>query len=111
MTCHSSFQVPLVASGKVIPAAVWEFSGTAYDQGDEAADWITKYLGERHRLVRYAGETSTGTSCNANGARSTNPWCPLDSLYYTPVRAKAALLNILVVCLPLHALEYPKSKI
>ena len=48
-------QVPLVASGESRQVKIWEFEGTAYDQGDVAAEWITTYLGEPHRLVRYAG--------------------------------------------------------
>jgi hypothetical protein len=33
---------------------VWEWSGVAADEGDEAAAWFSKYLGQPVRLVRYA---------------------------------------------------------
>lgn len=56
LRCCAS-QVPLVASGKLRQIKVWEFDGTAYDQGDIAAEWVSNYLGDgAHRLVRYAGE-------------------------------------------------------
>lgn len=53
---YCASQVPLVASGEARQIKVWEFDGTALDQGDIAAEWITTYLGEPHRLVRYAGQ-------------------------------------------------------
>ena len=55
-------QVPLVASGESRQVKIWEFEGTAYDQGDVAAEWITTYLGEPHRLVRYAGNVVAAQS-------------------------------------------------
>lgn len=48
-------QVPLGQPGTLKKIICWEFEGTAYDQGDEAASWFTNYLGSPHRLVRYAG--------------------------------------------------------
>lgn len=33
---------------------VWEYTGDAHDQGDEAAAWLTAFLGKEVRLVRYA---------------------------------------------------------
>ncbi|XP_020576734.1 mitochondrial amidoxime reducing component 2 [Phalaenopsis equestris] len=33
--------------------SVWEWSGTAFDEGDEASEWFTKYLGKPSRLVRF----------------------------------------------------------
>ena len=51
-------QIPLAQSGPLKEVICWEFEGTAFDQGDEAAAWLTKYLGSPHRLVRYAGKFS-----------------------------------------------------
>ena len=48
-------QIPLGASGPFREVSCWEFAGPAYDQGDEAAEWLTKYLEQPARLVRYAG--------------------------------------------------------
>ena len=48
-------QIPLAASGPWKEVTCWEFKGTAYDQGDEAAEYLTKYLEQSTRLVRYAG--------------------------------------------------------
>lgn len=33
--------------------SVWEWSGSALDEGDEAAVWFTNYLGKPTRLVRF----------------------------------------------------------
>ncbi|KAM7271859.1 hypothetical protein ACFE04_031073 [Oxalis oulophora] len=40
---------PAVADG----VSVWEWSGSALDEGDEAANWLTNYLGKPSRLVRF----------------------------------------------------------
>lgn len=50
-------QIPLGQPGKLKKVTCWEFEGTAFDQGDEAASWFTKYLQSPHRLVRYAGKS------------------------------------------------------
>lgn len=50
-------QVPLEAS-KDAPrrqCICWEWTGPAADVGDEAAAWLSDYLGKPVRLVRYAG--------------------------------------------------------
>jgi len=44
--------------------SVWEWSGSALDEGTEAADWFSKYIGKTSRLVRFDPESQT---------RSTNP--------------------------------------
>lgn len=49
-------QVPLGQTGELKKIICWEFEGTAFDQGDDAATWFSKYLGAPHRLVRYAGK-------------------------------------------------------
>eukprot|EP00270_Netrium_digitus_P020159 TRINITY_DN819_c0_g1_i2.p1 TRINITY_DN819_c0_g1~~TRINITY_DN819_c0_g1_i2.p1 ORF type:complete len:351 (+),score=58.25 TRINITY_DN819_c0_g1_i2:55-1107(+) len=53
-------QVSLLLSGKepMVPAAVWEWSGTAADCGDDAANWFSQYLGRTSRLVRFHPEKS-----------------------------------------------------
>lgn len=51
-------QIPLGQSGELKQVVCWEFEGTAFDQGNEAASWFTKYLESPHRLVRYAGHAS-----------------------------------------------------
>lgn len=33
--------------------SVWEWSGSAFDEGDEASAWFTKYIGKPSRLVRF----------------------------------------------------------
>ena len=42
--------------GRMVQAEVWEWQGDAEDQGDEAAAWLSAYLGRPARLLRYAGE-------------------------------------------------------
>ncbi|XP_076882842.1 uncharacterized protein LOC143531425 [Bidens hawaiensis] len=39
--------------------SVWEWSGSAWDEGDEAARWFTDYLGKPSRLVRFNEESET----------------------------------------------------
>lgn len=33
--------------------SVWEWSGSAYDEGNEATRWFSEYLGKPSRLVRF----------------------------------------------------------
>ncbi|KAM7271825.1 hypothetical protein ACFE04_031039 [Oxalis oulophora] len=40
---------PAIANG----VSVWEWSGSALDEGDESAKWFTNYLGKPSRLVRF----------------------------------------------------------
>uniref|UniRef100_A0A0E0M4J8 MOSC domain-containing protein n=1 Tax=Oryza punctata TaxID=4537 RepID=A0A0E0M4J8_ORYPU len=44
--------------------SVWEWSGSAYDEGDEAAEWFSSYFGKPTRLVRFN---------DASEIRETNP--------------------------------------
>ncbi|KAI3525743.1 hypothetical protein L1887_04788 [Cichorium endivia] len=39
--------------------SVWEWSGSAFDEGDEASKWFTNYLGKPSRLVRFNQELET----------------------------------------------------
>lgn len=32
---------------------MWEWSGSAFDEGEEAAKWFSDYLGKQSRLVRF----------------------------------------------------------
>jgi uncharacterized protein YcbX len=34
----------------------WDWKGLAQDEGDEAAAWLSDFLGKPVRLVRYIGE-------------------------------------------------------
>lgn len=55
-----------LASRKV---TVWEWTGTATDEGPDAAAWFTTYLGLPCRLVRYVGSGSSSGSA-AGGSSS-----------------------------------------
>ena len=33
--------------------SVWEWSGSAFDEGDGASKWFSRYLGKPSRLVRF----------------------------------------------------------
>lgn len=33
--------------------SIWGWSGSALDEGEEAATWLTKYLSKTSRLVRF----------------------------------------------------------
>ena len=52
-------QVPLApskeATAELKECIVWEWKGKARDEGAEAAEWFSAYLGKPVRLVRYAG--------------------------------------------------------
>jgi len=64
--------VPLVpTSTQTRTCTVWEWTGTALDEGDEAAAWFTSYLGSPNRLVRYIG--SEGGAKAADAVRPTDP--------------------------------------
>ncbi|DBB02428.1 TPA: hypothetical protein ACH3X3_011428 [Trebouxia sp. C0006] len=65
-------QVPLGTSGQLKEVSCWEFQGTAYDQGEEAAAWLSKYLQGPHRLVRYAGGASQGQEVLDSSRRPTD---------------------------------------
>lgn len=55
----SQLQVPLTdpaapaAPAQLKNVTVWEWSGVAADEGDEAAAWFSKFLGQPVRLVRH----------------------------------------------------------
>lgn len=47
-------KVPLVEPSEVANGvSVWEWSGSALDEGDEASKWFSNYLGKPSRLVRF----------------------------------------------------------
>lgn len=47
-------KVPLKGICDVIDGiSVWEWSGSAFDEGTEASDWFSSYLGKPSRLVRF----------------------------------------------------------
>lgn len=49
-----TLKVPLSSKHAVIDGvSVWEWSGSAFDEGDEASEWFSNYLGKPSRLVRF----------------------------------------------------------
>lgn len=38
---------------KADAVSVWEWSGSALDEGEEASKWFSTYLGKPSRLVRF----------------------------------------------------------
>lgn len=49
-----TLKVSLNQTGQVVDdVSVWEWSGSAYDQGLEASNWFTDFLGKPSRLVRF----------------------------------------------------------
>ncbi|CAI9090685.1 OLC1v1025506C2 [Oldenlandia corymbosa var. corymbosa] len=50
----SSLKVPLHTPPAISDGvSVWEWSGSAFDEGDEASNWFSSYLGKSSRLVRF----------------------------------------------------------
>uniref|UniRef100_A0A0C9RRU0 TSA: Wollemia nobilis Ref_Wollemi_Transcript_18557_1134 transcribed RNA sequence n=1 Tax=Wollemia nobilis TaxID=56998 RepID=A0A0C9RRU0_9CONI len=48
-------QVPLLQNTcqRIDNVSIWEWSGSALDEGDNAANWFSSYLGKPSRLVRF----------------------------------------------------------
>ncbi|TYI79296.1 hypothetical protein E1A91_D05G013000v1 [Gossypium mustelinum] len=46
---------PKVSDG----VSVWEWSGSALDEGDEASKWFTNYVGKPSRMVRFNAASET----------------------------------------------------
>ncbi|XP_040383402.1 mitochondrial amidoxime reducing component 2-like isoform X2 [Oryza brachyantha] len=58
-------KIPLSAERATVDdVSVWEWSGSAYDEGSEAAEWFSSYFGSPSRLVRFK---------EASEIRPTNP--------------------------------------
>ncbi|XP_057971510.1 uncharacterized protein LOC131160155 [Malania oleifera] len=67
-------KVPLSKSGPVVDGVtVWEWSGSVFDEGEEAANWFSNFLGKPTRLVRFnaASETRAVDPQYANGFKTT----------------------------------------
>ncbi|KAL9251724.1 Mitochondrial amidoxime reducing component 2-like protein [Drosera capensis] len=61
----NALKVPLTRRGeKVDSVSVWNWSGSALDEGSEAAEWFSTYIGKPSRLVRFDADFVT---------RSTDP--------------------------------------
>ncbi|KAK1632645.1 hypothetical protein QYE76_006960 [Lolium multiflorum] len=53
-----TLKVPLAAERPTLDnVSLWEWSGSAYDEGTEAAEWFSAYFGKPSRLVRFKEET------------------------------------------------------
>lgn len=50
----SSLKIPMVQPYTVADGvSAWEWSGSAFDEGEEAAKWFSDFLGKSSRLVRF----------------------------------------------------------
>ena len=77
-------KIPLAqrAGRPVEDITIWNWSGTAYDEGKEAAEWFTKYLrGMEVKLLRYGGK---------DAATAAAPAPPTPSSFQRPVEARFA---------------------
>ena len=54
-----------------VRATVWEWSGEADDQGDDAADWFSDFFGEKLRLVRFAADARRATDATYDARNGT----------------------------------------
>ena len=69
-----TLKVPLVAERATLDdVSVWEWSGSAYDEGAEAAEWFSTYFGKPARLVRF----KEGVQILVFFKRPKMPWIPL----------------------------------
>ncbi|XP_042478848.1 mitochondrial amidoxime reducing component 2 isoform X2 [Macadamia integrifolia] len=56
----SELKVSMKSTGKVIDGvSMWEWSGSALDEGAEASEWFSNYLGKTSRLVRFIEGSET----------------------------------------------------
>ena len=47
-------KVPLATEHATLDVvSIWDWSGSAYDEGAEAAEWLFAYFGKPSRLVRF----------------------------------------------------------
>ncbi|KAE8654496.1 Molybdenum cofactor sulfurase family protein isoform 2 [Hibiscus syriacus] len=46
-------------SGVADGVSVWEWCGTALDEGDDSSKWFTEYIGKPSRLVRFNAASET----------------------------------------------------
>jgi uncharacterized protein YcbX len=52
---------------------VWEWSGVAADEGDEAAAWFSSYLDTPVRLVRHIGHSAASLTPPGRTVRPVDP--------------------------------------
>ncbi|KAM0948704.1 putative molybdenum cofactor sulfurtransferase [Dioscorea sansibarensis] len=53
-------KIPLKRTSKVIDGvSVWEWAGSAFDEGDEASKWFSDFIGKPSRLVRFNTSSQT----------------------------------------------------
>ncbi|CAL5031918.1 unnamed protein product [Urochloa decumbens] len=53
-------KIPLASEcATIYDVSVWEWSGSAYDEGSEAAQWFSTFFGNPTRLVRFKEESET----------------------------------------------------
>ena len=73
-----------------MPVQVWEWSGEADDEGDEAGDWFSDFLGVSCRLVRFASDARRKTDATyGNGTTLFTDGFPV----LTASEASLAALN------------------
>ena len=53
-----------------VPVQVWEWSGEADDEGDEAGDWFSDFLGVSCRLVRFAPDARRETDATYGNGKT-----------------------------------------
>ncbi|XP_035820686.1 mo-molybdopterin cofactor sulfurase isoform X1 [Zea mays] len=55
-----TLKIPLITEHTTIDdVSVWEWSGSAYDEGAEASEWFSTYFGKPSRLVRFKEASET----------------------------------------------------
>jgi uncharacterized protein YcbX len=87
-----TLKIPLAAEHTTIDdVSVWEWSGSAYDEGAEVSEWFSTYFGKPSRLVRFKEGSGIYISLGIGFAR-------LDDLLY-------CLWTTLAL---LHFLQHPK---
>ncbi|ONM23554.1 Mo-molybdopterin cofactor sulfurase [Zea mays] len=70
-----TLKIPLITEHTTIDdVSVWEWSGSAYDEGAEASEWFSTYFGKPSRLVRFKEGSDIYISLGiASETRPTDP--------------------------------------
>jgi hypothetical protein len=73
-----TLKIPLITEHATIDdVSVWEWSGSAYDEGAEASEWFSTYFGKPSRLVRFKEGSDIYISLGIGFAQLDDPLCCL----------------------------------
>lgn len=84
--------VPLGPPGDRRTVTVWRYTGPAFDQGEEAAQWLSSFIGSEVRLVRF--DPATRRLCNPEFAGGSGAHTAFSDGYPLLVIGEASLADL-----------------